>query len=102
MKLDEVDAGAPLGAIVAVDVDGAAMAAIRTAQGWVLTEDRCPHASCPFTADGELAADGVLICNCHGSEFDPLSGALLQGPAAHGLTVSRLEVERNTLKFGPR
>ena len=79
-----------------------AMAAVHTADGWVLTADRCPHAQCPFSLDGELADDGTLICNCHGSEFDPLSGALLLGPAPVGITVVPLRVERNTLNFAPR
>ena len=100
--LDHVDPGLEVGSIVAVEVDGEPMAAIRTAEGWILTADRCPHAACPFSADGELAEDGTLICNCHGSEFEPLTGRLRQGPALEGLTVRSLEVERNTLNFGPR
>ena len=102
MRLAGVDASAPVGSIVAVTVDDAPMAAIHTATGWVLVPDRCPHAQCPFTADGELADDGTLICNCHGSEFDPQTGALLLGPAQEGLTVVQLRVERNTLNFAPR
>ena len=97
--LADLDPTQPVGTIAAVQVDGAAMAAIHTADGWVLTADRCPHAACPFTADGELADDGTLICNCHGSEFDPLTGALRLGPAPTGLSVVRLKVERNTLNF---
>ena len=101
-ELSAVDPTRPVGTIVAVTVDGEAMAAIRTAAGWILTRDQCPHAHCPFSTDGELADDGTLICNCHGSEFDPRTGELLQGPAQQGLTVSRLKVERNPLNFGPR
>jgi nitrite reductase/ring-hydroxylating ferredoxin subunit len=67
-----------------------------------MTPDRCPHGNCPFSDDGELADDGTLICNCHGSEFDPLTGELRLGPAPVGLTVTRLRVERNRLNFDPR
>jgi nitrite reductase/ring-hydroxylating ferredoxin subunit len=102
MRLSDIDPGSPVGSIVAVEVDGEPMAAVRTAGGWVLTADRCPHAQCPFSLDGELADDGTLICNCHGSEFDPVSGALLLGPALTGITVVPLKVERNTLNFAPR
>jgi nitrite reductase/ring-hydroxylating ferredoxin subunit len=102
VELSAVDATGPVGSIVAVTVDGEAMVAIRTAEGWILTTDRCPHAQCPFSADGELADDGTLICNCHGSEFDPRTGALLLGPAQAGLVVIELKVERNRLNFAPR
>jgi nitrite reductase/ring-hydroxylating ferredoxin subunit len=102
LPLDQVPADQPVGAIVAVEVDGEPMAAIHTAGGWVLTADRCPHANCPFTQDGELADDGTLICNCHGSEFDAETGELRLGPALTGIDVQRLEVERNTLNFAPR
>jgi nitrite reductase/ring-hydroxylating ferredoxin subunit len=101
-ELGEVDPTQPVGTIVAVTVDGYAMAAIRTADGWILTRDQCPHAHCPFSTDGELADDGTLICNCHGSEFDPRTGSLLLGPAQQGLPVTELKVERNTLKFAGR
>jgi 3-phenylpropionate/trans-cinnamate dioxygenase ferredoxin component len=102
VRLANVDPGSPVGTIAPVEVDGAPMAAIRTTQGWVLTPDRCPHAQCPFSEDGELADDGTLICNCHGSEFDPRSGALLLGPAQTGIAVTELKVERNTLNFEAR
>jgi nitrite reductase/ring-hydroxylating ferredoxin subunit len=97
-----IDPTQPIGTITSVTVDGEAMAVIHTSAGWVLTQDRCPHASCPFSADGELADDGTLICNCHGSEFDPRTGELLQGPAQDGLTIIPLRVERNALNFGQR
>lgn len=43
-------------------------------------EDRCTHAGCAFSEDGQL--DGWhLTCNCHGSEFDVRTGAVERGPA---------------------
>jgi nitrite reductase/ring-hydroxylating ferredoxin subunit len=47
---------------------------------WHAAEDRCSHAGCAFSADGEL--DGhVLICDCHGAEFDVRTGEVLAMPA---------------------
>jgi nitrite reductase/ring-hydroxylating ferredoxin subunit len=100
MQLSEVDAGLEVGTVIGVDLDGAAMVVLHTEAGWVLTPDQCPHARCAFSEDGELAEDGTLICHCHGSEFDAQTGALLLGPAAQGIPITRLRVERNTLKFG--
>lgn len=48
-------------------------------RAWAI-EDRCSHADCSFSADGEVA-DGVAICNCHGSEFDVFTGEVLRPPA---------------------
>ncbi len=42
----------------------------------------CPHAGC--TVGWSSAAD-LIVCPCHGSEFDPNNGHVVQGPAPHGL-----------------
>ena len=42
-------------------------------------DDTCTHAGCSL-AEGEL--DGTTVtCECHGSQFDVRSGAVLRGPA---------------------
>jgi nitrite reductase/ring-hydroxylating ferredoxin subunit len=43
-------------------------------------EDRCSHAGCAFSEDGEFDGERV-ICDCHGSEFDLRTGAVLRPPA---------------------
>lgn len=46
---------------------------------WAI-EDLCSHASCAFSDDGEI--DGLTaVCDCHGSEFDVRTGAVLAAPA---------------------
>ena len=42
----------------------------------------CPHAGCTV---GYSAANNLIVCPCHGSEFDPSSGAVIAGPAPRGL-----------------
>jgi nitrite reductase/ring-hydroxylating ferredoxin subunit len=78
----------PLPADVAVGsvraLEGGDTAVARVAGGWFAFEDRCPHAGCLLSSDGELDGE-VLICNCHGSEFDLATGAVLRGPAVEGL-----------------
>lgn len=78
---------------------------VRLVDGWVAIEDRCSHAGCPFSSDGEVElapgdGDGRAICDCHGSEFDLRTGAVLRGPADRPIAVfpvverdGRLEVE---------
>ena len=43
----------------------------------------CPHAGCTI---GYYAANNVMVCPCHGSEFEVNTGAVMNGPAPHGLT----------------
>jgi nitrite reductase/ring-hydroxylating ferredoxin subunit len=77
----DVDAGAPEGTILAADAAGVALALIRHAHGWAATDLDCPHAGCSLARDGEVVDGSVLICNCHGSEFDLRTGAVLLDPA---------------------
>lgn len=94
-----VDPSEPVGTIHSVVIDGVAYAVVHHAAGWVMFEDRCPHARCSFVHDGGEVADGaVLLCACHGSEFDLRDGSVLQGPATQGLRLIPLEVERGNLR----
>jgi nitrite reductase/ring-hydroxylating ferredoxin subunit len=71
-----------------VDVRGQPILLVRVEDEWLAIEDRCSHARCAFRDDGEI--DGaVAICNCHGSEFDVRSGAVLVGPAVRSLETFR-------------
>ena len=56
--------------LVVAAVDGA----------WYGVEDRCTHAGCAFSEDADLDGSDI-VCNCHGSEFDIRTGAVLRGPA---------------------
>lgn len=43
----------------------------------------CPHAGCQV---GYAPSAKLLVCPCHGSEFQVATGQVLSGPAPHGLT----------------
>ncbi len=47
-------------------------------------DDLCTHEACPLSAG--LLTDNVLMCQCHGSQFDVTTGGLLRGPATKPLT----------------
>jgi nitrite reductase/ring-hydroxylating ferredoxin subunit len=47
-------------------------------------DDLCPHEACPLSAG--LLTGTTLMCQCHGSQFDVTSGAVLRGPATTALT----------------
>jgi thiosulfate dehydrogenase [quinone] large subunit len=43
----------------------------------------CPHAGCTV---GYSPGAKLIVCPCHGSEFDPTTGAVVNPPAPRGLT----------------
>jgi thiosulfate dehydrogenase [quinone] large subunit len=43
----------------------------------------CPHAGCTVAYK---TASNIIACPCHGSEFNPKTGAVVTGPATSGLT----------------
>lgn len=96
----DVDAALPVGSVVAADLDGAPVAVVRHDDGWVAVPDECTHAACALSADGEVFDGTVLACNCHGSEFDLRTGAVLLGPAERPLDVVPLAVVDGRLTRG--
>lgn len=54
----------------------------RTAGQFIAFDAVCPHAGCTV---GYSASNNLIVCPCHGSEFDPSTGAVIAGPAPRGL-----------------
>lgn len=54
----------------------------RTAGEFVAFDAVCPHAGCTVAY---ASSARVIACPCHGSEFNPRTGAVIQGPATSGL-----------------
>ena len=52
----------------------------------------CPHAGCTV---GYSSAANLIVCPCHGSEFDPSTGAVVSPPAPHGLSSIQVTVDAN-------
>ncbi|WP_431998308.1 Rieske (2Fe-2S) protein [Streptomyces fungicidicus] len=58
----------------------------------------CTHAGCPINK-----LDGTkLVCPCHGSEFDAITGKVLREPAVAPLKPLTVEVKNGTLVAGPQ
>jgi 3-phenylpropionate/trans-cinnamate dioxygenase ferredoxin component len=60
-------------------------------------DDLCPHEACPLSAG--LLTGTTLKCQCHGSQFDVTSGAVLQGPATRALTTYDVREEEGEIKL---
>jgi thiosulfate dehydrogenase (quinone) large subunit len=52
----------------------------------------CPHMGCTV---GYSAASKIIVCPCHGSEFEVSNGDVIQGPATRGLTKLKIVEESN-------
>jgi thiosulfate dehydrogenase (quinone) large subunit len=98
-----VPSGTSIGAASQVPVGGAARftdpqsgdpgLVIQLARGKFVAYDAvCPHAGC--TVGYSPAAD-LIVCPCHGSEFDPRTGAVVSPPASRGLTTIQVTLGAN-------
>jgi thiosulfate dehydrogenase [quinone] large subunit len=85
--------GSPIGPANQVPVEGAANftdpitgqpgLVLQPTRGQFLAYDAvCPHAGCTV---GYSPAAKLIVCPCHGSEFDPNTGAVVSPPASNGL-----------------
>jgi thiosulfate dehydrogenase [quinone] large subunit len=86
-------AGSPIGLAKDVPVRGAAQftdprsgqpgLVLQPARGqFVAFNAVCPHAGCTVNY---FSGSELIVCPCHGSEFNPTSGAVETGPAQRGL-----------------
>jgi cytochrome P450/nitrite reductase/ring-hydroxylating ferredoxin subunit len=78
-----------------VEVEGRAVCVGRTAAGWVAFDDTCTHEECSL-AEGELDG-GVIVCPCHGSEFDIRTGDVLTPPALDPLPIYEAREEKGAV-----
>ena len=76
---------APEGHLRRVEAGGRAVCVGRLGDVWIAFDDTCTHEECSL-AEGEL--DGaVVVCPCHGSEFDVRTGDVLTPPALEPLPI---------------
>lgn len=61
--------------------------------------DDCTHAGCSLS-DGALQG-GVVLCPCHGSQFDVSTGEVITGPASYALAKYTVKVEGQDIFVGP-
>ena len=76
-----------------IPVSGDPGIVVQAAAGTFFAYDAvCPHAGCTV---GYSAANRVFACPCHGSTFALATGAVLGGPAPHGLDRLNVVEESN-------
>ncbi|MEU2058665.1 Rieske (2Fe-2S) protein [Streptomyces sp. NPDC013455] len=57
----------------------------------------CTHAGCPINK----LQGTTLVCPCHGSEFDAVTGEVVQAPATEPLTELRVKAANGRIVAGP-
>ncbi len=73
-----IDAGdLPVGHVATVVAAHRALCVTRTAEGYGVLDNRCPHQGGPL-GEGQIE-DGYVICPWHGYEYDPLTGEPPEG-----------------------
>jgi len=82
--------------ILAVSANGVPIALTRLDGAWHAFDDFCPHAGCSFSGSG-IIEEGVLICNCHGAEFDLQTGQPLRGIAFEPIAIFPIETGEKQL-----
>ena len=75
----------PEGTLRRVEVADTAVCLARSREGWLAFDDTCTHEECSL-AGGELDGE-VVICPCHGSEFDVRTGDVVTPPALDPLPI---------------
>jgi 3-phenylpropionate/trans-cinnamate dioxygenase ferredoxin subunit len=85
------------GSMKAFDVQGTTIAVANVAGAFHAFDDTCTHRQCSL-AEGDLE-EATVICPCHGSEFDVISGEVLEGPAREAVEVYEVRVEGSNLEI---
>ena len=62
-------------------------------------DDLCTCASITCPLSGGLLTGTTIMCQCHGSEFDVTSGAVVSGPAPQPLSVYDVEVVDGSIRI---
>ena len=82
-------ADVPVGGSYELSVNGRRVIVSRPTAGTAVAFDAtCTHQGCTV----RTTEDGPLSCPCHGSEFDPATGAVVHGPAREPLAAFAVSV----------
>lgn len=82
------------GQIKTVAVNGKMVALANVDGEFFAMSDICTHAQCSLGSEGFLDG-GVVVCGCHGSQFDSKTGKVRSLPATQDLQTYPLKIDGN-------
>jgi nitrite reductase/ring-hydroxylating ferredoxin subunit len=85
------------GEMQAFEVRGNKIAVANVTGTFYAFGDTCTHMQCSL-AEGDLE-ETIVICPCHGSEFDVTSGEVLRGPAREPVGAYEVRAEGDNLEI---
>jgi len=86
----------PDGSLRRVEAGGRTVCIALLENEWIAFDDTCTHEECSL-AGGELDGN-VVVCPCHGSEFDVRTGDVLTPPALEPLPIYEARVDDGVLR----
>jgi nitrite reductase/ring-hydroxylating ferredoxin subunit len=87
----------PEGEAKAFSVNGEEIAVARSGGTLYAFNDICTHRGCNLSMGGEIEGT-TITCECHGSEFDMSTGAVLEGPATEPVASYPVREENGQLQ----
>jgi len=62
-------------------------------------DDLCPCTRPPCPLSAGLLTATTLMCQCHGSRFDIITGAVIRGPATQPLSLYEVYEEEGSIRI---
>jgi 3-phenylpropionate/trans-cinnamate dioxygenase ferredoxin subunit len=84
------------GELAGFDIEGTRIAVANADGRLFAVQEMCTHEQCSLVEEGTLEGT-VLICGCHGAQFDVITGAVLAPPAVDPLRVYVLHVDEDDI-----
>ena len=86
------------GQMTSAEVDGEPVTIANVGGSFYAFNETCTHRGCSLT-EGELAGN-VVTCDCHGGQFDVVSGEVVDGPPDEALQTYQVSVNGGDLTIG--
>ncbi len=82
----------PSGSMRTYMVQGKPIALAHVDTEFFAVDDTCTHEQCSLGSDGALDGN-VIICGCHGAQFDVMTGSVMAPPAPTDVMSYKTEVK---------